>query len=85
MSEIILFLVIISLIVFLFLQNKENHREKRKLIHALFAKTIQDMQNMEFADKVDIIKVIDKTKDIVEPKDMTQEEFEKFIEKEVLV
>ena len=82
MSEIILSLVIFALCGLLYLQNNENIKEKRRLIHALFAKSAQDMQNMELADKVIIKKINEKDK-LVEPHDMTEEEFETFIQKEV--
>ena len=82
MNEIILFLVILSLCGLLYVLNNANVKEKKLLIHALFAKSAQDMQNMTLAEKVEIKKIEEKDK-LVEPHDMTEQEFEKFIEKEV--
>lgn len=83
MSEFILFLVIVCLLVFIGWREREIRSERSKFINALLAKNASEMASLEFVDKVKPQDTQPTVDPLISTADMTDEEFDEHIEKEL--
>ena len=81
MSEVILFLVIVALGVLVGYQEYQGRKEREKLMKMIMSRNVQDLANLELAEKV---KEINPNEPLIDPSeftpesDLTDKEFDKF-------
>ena len=84
MTEIILGIIILVLFGYLAWQDYNNRKERGKFINALMAKTQEGFRDLELTDKVEPIKPpVPQPPQFVPESDLTDEEFEEKVLKEV--
>lgn len=84
MIELILAGIIIALLLGFGWYVREQEREKSKLINAILAKNPQEFNDLNLTDKLKPQKPqVEKPPDLVSTEDMTDEEFDKQIAKEI--
>lgn len=80
MTELILFGVIVVLSALLCYRERENKLERSKLVNALLARNATELRDLEFVEKVKIPDPKPVIDPLVSTADMSDEEFDKFIE-----
>ena len=75
MSEIILSVVILALIGFIAYDKYEMRKERNKYINALLSKDAAQLRDLEFTEKLKIPKEEKVPNDLIDTKDLTDEQF----------
>ena len=83
MSEIILSVVIVALIGFIAYERYEMRKERNKYINALLSKDAVQLRDLEFTEKLKMPKEEKVPNDLVDTKDLTDEQFMQQIKEEV--
>ena len=83
MSELILSGVIVALISFIAYERYEMRKERNKYINALLSKDAAQLRDLEFVDKLKIPKEEKVPNDLIDTKDLTDEQFMEQIKEEV--
>jgi hypothetical protein len=82
--EIILGFVIACLVGLLFYEKEAHAKERRDLVNAIIAKTPDQLSNLRMSEKVKPVKPsINVAPDLVAERDLSDDEFKKYIKREV--
>lgn len=74
--------VIIALVVLIGWQEYQNRKERNKLINALMAKDAKELADLEFNERIKPQPTIEKPPDLVPVDQLSDKDFEKYVEKE---
>jgi len=79
MTEVVLLGVIVALISLIAFMDWNNRKERKSLLNAIKSKDVQDMVNLELADKTKIDLPTEPQPDIVPTETLTDQEYEDLI------